>query len=521
MTAVTPIIQTDPDWTKIDTQIKHAGKEIVLPAEPGNMDYDDAITTLERVKEQENQKFDVNEVVVGGPWDALVAVYSAMQEIYGVVLAQSSQTWFGEVKPDFVTVDTGPGPTDKVQVPMGQMSLPGVSEPVQIGLVQSGAYIMGTVRRRDRARLIEIANKARDLLRKKSVYRGKSIRLGVDDDGDLNMRRQPEFLDLSKVKVTDMIHTAETEAQIKTNIFSPLQHTEACRKHGIPLKRGILFEGRYGTGKSLTARITAKVGNDNGWTFIILDRAQGLRAAIEFAQTYQPCIIFAEDIDRAADREDESVNDLVNLIDGVIRKDMEIMVVLTTNFIEKIDRALLRPGRFDAVISIQAPDAKTAERLIELYARGLLAPTADISKVGAVVAGQIPATIREVVERAKLSMLGEDRTTLTTDDLMTSAIGMKRHMELLNPPADEPTAQERFYGAFKELIADAVGQVDEADFEAINDGLERVVDISRVTHSGMRALSVGVAQATGAAATAADRTEKLHNSLREAQVVAK
>src|SRR5690606_35602369 len=143
-----------------------------------------------------------------------------------------------------------------------------------------------------------------------------------------------------------MIHTKETDALIRTNIFSPLKHTEACRKHKIPLKRGILLEGKYGTGKSLTARVTAKVAVDNGWTFIMLNRAQGLRAAIEFARTYQPCVIFAEDIDRVADREDENVNDLVNMLDGVVTKDMEMMICLTTNFIEKIDQALLRPGRF-------------------------------------------------------------------------------------------------------------------------------------------------------------------------------
>ncbi len=450
------------DWTKIDTQIKHRGKEITLPADPANMDYDDAINTLARVRDQENQEFDVNELVAGAPWDTLVAIYRAMQEIYGVVLSESIKTFFGEIKPEFETVHTGPGDNDRIQVPSGQMSLPGVSNPVYVSMTIHGTIIQGTVRKRDRARLVEIANRAREIVRAASVYKGKAIRLNVDDNGDLELTVQPEFLDLSRVRESDMIHTRETEALIRTNILAPLKHTAECRRNRIPLKRGILLEGKYGTGKSLTSRVTAKVATDNGWTFIMLNRSQGLRAAIEFARTYQPCVIFAEDIDRAADREDEDVNDLVNLLDGLISKEMEMMVVLTTNHIEKIDRALLRPGRFDAVISIDAPDAETAERILRAYAGELLAKNADLSSVGDITAGMIPAPIREVVERAKLSMLTEGRTSLTVDDLRISAIGMKRHVALLEPKPEAKTSAEMFAEGFVGLIGEKIVQNEDA-----------------------------------------------------------
>lgn len=439
------------DWTSIDTAIEYDGKKIVLPNTPAPMDYDDAISTISRVRDQEAQEFDVNELVAGAPWDAAVAVYRAMQSIYGVVIAESQRTFFGDIKPDMLTVVTGPADKDRVQVPLGQMRLPNVSEPVTIYMRPQGVYVSGTVRRRDRAILVEIANKAREFLRTASVYKGKAVYFKVDDDGDIELDKQPEFIDLSAVSESDMIHTPETAALIRTNIFSPLKNTAACRRHKVPLKRGILLEGKYGTGKSLTARVTAKVATDNDWTFIMLNRSQGLRAAIEFARTYQPCVIFAEDIDRSADRDDEDVNDLVNLLDGMISKDMEMMVVLTTNFIEQIDRALLRPGRFDAVISIQPPDAETAVALIRAYSRDLLGDD-DLSAVGDAIAGAIPATIREVVERAKLSMLTEGRDRLTAEDLYVSAVGMKRHMALLEKPTEEETAADLFARGFIGLL---------------------------------------------------------------------
>lgn len=458
----TPAVKTD--WSRLDTTVTHAGKQIVLPNDPEKMDYKAARETLSRIEEQENQVFDVMEQVHGAPWDAVAAIYRAMHELYGVVMSVSTRTFFGEIKPDLLSIKTGPGRDDQVQVPYGKMELPGVTKPINIAMNALGAVIYGQVRRADRERLVEVRNKAQEILRSASLYRGQAIRFRVDDDGDLDLNRQPDFIDLRAVTEGDMIHTAETAALIATNIFAPLKNTAACRFHHIPLKRGILLEGRYGTGKSLTARVTAKVATDNGWTFVMLDRSQGLKAAIDFAKNYQPCVIFAEDIDRSADRDDENVNDLVNMLDGVISKSDEMMVVLTTNFIEKIDRALLRPGRFDAVISIQPPDAETCERLIRQYARDLLEPNTDLGKVGPVIAGQIPATIREVVERAKLAMLVEDRKLISADDLYVSAVGMKRHLELLEPKVDTESDGDKLW---KLLVKATSGGAGGSDSEAV------------------------------------------------------
>ena len=208
---------------------------------------------------------------------------------------------------------------------------------------------------------------------------------------------------------------------IETSILSPIKNEMACRKHNIPLKRGILLEGRYGTGKTLTARVTAKVAVDHGWTFIVIAKAEGLSAALNAAQRYQPAVVFAEDIDRFGDRTKESVNDLVNLMDGLIPANAAVMTVLTTNFVEQIDRALLRPGRLDAVVSIDAPDAETVGRLIRHYGDELLGADVALGQAGEILAGQIPATVAEVVKRAKLAMLTEDRETLSEADLVTAA----------------------------------------------------------------------------------------------------
>lgn len=439
------------DWTKIDTGLEYVGKKIVLPGDPDEMPIDAAITTLQRIDEANKQTYDVTEHIAGLPWDAAVATFFAMQEIYGVVLPKTMMTWFGPRNPSFLTVKTGKRATDVVQVPVGQITLPGMANPMHVTPRHNGLYLHGTVTKKEQARLVEIAIRARELVNTRSIYKGKAIALKVDEDGDLDMSQQPDFFDVSHVKETDAIYNRVTEAIIRTSIYAPIKHTDACRKHNIALKRGILLEGRYGCGKSLTARVTAKIAEDNGWTFIVLDRAQGLKAALETAKRYQPCVVFAEDIDRFGDRTKEKVNDLINLLDGLVPLGSAVMTILTTNHIEKIDKALLRPGRLDAVISIDAPDADAVARLIRHYAAEALDDSVSLEAVGVSLAGQIPASIAEVVKRAKLAMLTEDRQKLTEEDLVTAAESATRHLALL---ADLPPQKSK-----GDVLADALTDV--------------------------------------------------------------
>src|SRR6185312_11215945 len=83
-------------------------------------------------------------------------------------------------------------------------------------------------------------------------------------------------------------------------------------------------------------------------------------------------------------------------------KSCEIMVILTTNRVNKIAKALLRPGRMDSIISLKMPDADAAARLVALYGRDLFSQDLDFKQVGKRLAGMRPASIRECVERSKL-----------------------------------------------------------------------------------------------------------------------
>jgi transitional endoplasmic reticulum ATPase len=157
-------------------------------------------------------------------------------------------------------------------------------------------------------------------------------------------------------------------------------------------------------------------------------------------------------------------------LDGVLSKKAEVITVLTTNHVEVIHPVMLRPGRLDAIISITPPDAETCERLIRLYGAGLIDPTTDLTEVSETLSAgkQIPATIREVVERSKLAMISAGETSVTGRALQVTALGMTAHLELLNKPKTEPTDAEQLYAAFGKLVENAAnGETGDIDHSAI------------------------------------------------------
>jgi len=437
---MTNVVVTDEknkiNWDRLDVPIEHHGRAITLPGDPGNMPTEKAIEALQRKLQDDNQPFGLFEIIDAYPLDAAVAFVKAMTELYGWASPVPTPGFFGPRPPVMISVKTGHRDEDVIQCPIGAFKLPGIDEKVNTEpTLHEGKHVLvihGTFKKRDRHILLELATKTRKIVKEQSIYRGKAIRLGVDDDGDLNINNPPQFMDVSDTSESSLIFDADIQAQIDTSILVPIKHTASCRKQRIPLKRGVLLEGPYGTGKSLTARMTANVCEQNGWTFVLLDNVRGLRQALEFANRYAPAVVFAEDIDRVMTERDEAANDLINTIDGVVSKRSEIMTILTTNFAEKLNPVILRPGRLDAVISLRAPTQEAVERLLRAYAGNLLPLTAEVMKAAKELAGQIPATIRECVERAKLGMIGRSDSKLSDEDLVVAAKTMKAHLALLN-----------------------------------------------------------------------------------------
>lgn len=454
---------TDPSDT---TEIDYAGTRITLPAEPERMKLRKAIEVLLDKAAAEEQEYKILERIPGLPLDAAHAFVAVLKRRYGWAAATTKQTMFGPEPPQMKQVRIGHQPEDIIEVPIGQFKLHDISTKIETGFAPPSNdrksqfmdfYIKATVDHKDRAVIMNLITETREYLQTNSIYRGKALRLTVDGGGDLDSLIEPIFVDLSKIDTYSLVLNDDVQGLLDVALTTPIRKTDSCRKHRIPLKRGILLHGPYGTGKTLCAAVTARhaVESRHGWTYVMVDDVNALAATLEFARQFQPCVVFAEDIDRIVDKDrSDEANDIINTIDGVLNKGDEVITVLTTNHIDKLPAVMLRPGRLDAIVPINLPDAKAAERLVRYYAGDLLPANANLGDLGAVLADSkfIPAAIREVVERAKLSMLMYDRKGLAQADLLNSANGLRAHAELLQEKPADASPAEAFGLAFKTLL---------------------------------------------------------------------
>ena len=438
--------------------LKDAGKQVqvadvvrsgVAITLPPDMPIPTAIDVLRARMDYEAQKTEVLMAIDAFPWDGAVALFRVLERKYG--WAQSISTPHPKtgkpVPPAMIAVEVGPGET--MQVPWGRFSLPQVNGFIETGVNTKGDMIVfqmkAEVQRADEATVTELFKEVREEARTNSIYRGRAIKIRfVDDDGERIPLPEPQFIDVQKIDETSLVFSEDVMDAVKVNLFTPILRVQDCIANKIPLKRGVLLGGTFGTGKTMAASVASKYAAQMGLTYIYVPRANELRYALAFAQHYQSpaAVVFCEDIDRVTSG-DRSVrmDDILNMLDGIDSKTANVMVVLTTNELEDMNPAMLRPGRLDAVIEVTPPDAKAVEKLIRIYGRGVVAPDADLTHVGEELKGQIPAVIAEVVKRAKLAQLGhtgvgEQLANITGVGLLSAAKTMNMQLKLLKKLID-------------------------------------------------------------------------------------
>src|SRR4029077_1351830 len=178
----------------------------------------------------------------------------------------------------------------------------------------------------------------------------------------------------------------------------------------------------------------------HGWTFIYLRRAVDLAEGLRLGQLYSPAVVFVEDVDTVVkgDR-DESVNDLLNTLDGVDTKSHPIITILTTNHPELIQPAFIRAGRIDTVIRFEPPDEQACRTFIKLFTtddegRSLLAPDQDLTETVKALGGRWPAFICEAVAKAKRFAIYREGNDIVgkmlAADITLAAESIRAHMKM-------------------------------------------------------------------------------------------
>lgn len=253
-------------------------------------------------------------------------------------------------------------------------------------------------------------------LQKNSIYKGKAITANY------------EFLDLSGVDLNNFICSNEMLQTLQAHIWTIIEQPELCAKFKIKRQRKILLEGNYGAGKTFTALLTAKKAAENGWTFIYLPPTSlrdenAICFTFELARKFQPTVVFIEDIDHEQRSNNTYIlKRILATVDGIISKNEEIIVVMTTNQAGKIDGALQRPGRIDKIIRFGELTAPEIKRLIEMVIHPeWLDKNIDWEEIAKYCLKYPPAFVREVATNALLCMITENKEKVTQKLLGKSA----------------------------------------------------------------------------------------------------
>lgn len=428
-------------------EVNWRGTEIILPELRGKkMEYPTAIEVLTRKMAEEEQKVDIFNLLPCSPLDGAVAFMRALNDVFGWTELVNTKTMFGEQPPTLVTVQVGPN-GETIQVPFGEMKVPGMDAVFKTGIDNKtpGFIIGGWTKRKHEPDIKQIVALTEKNLRERSIYKRQAVKINynyIREQRNFHpLNDAPQYMPLNDKVESSLVFSKEVSAQLNIGLFAPIEYKAACRKYQVPLKRGVLLYGPYGTGKTLTATVTAVKAVRAGWTFVYLEDVRDLKEGLQFAARYAPAILFAEDIDRAMSGERSVQMDaILNTLDGVDTKNGEVITVFTTNHIETINPAVLRMGRLDALIEVRPPDAEAAGRLVHFYARGLLAEGTNIQPVSSKLAGKIPAFIREVTERAKIAAIcrlggGDIEGHVEEQDLLDATDALERHNDLLRPKA--------------------------------------------------------------------------------------
>jgi transitional endoplasmic reticulum ATPase len=232
------------------------------------------------------------------------------------------------------------------------------------------------------------------------------------------------LIEIPKVKWADVGGLEEVKESLKEAVEWPLKNSESFKRLGIRPPRGILMYGPPGCGKTFIVKALA---NEAGANFIsikgpeVLSKWVGesekmIRDTFKRAKQVAPAIIFFDEIDSLTPKRgldtgsrvtEQVVSQMLTEMSGI--EDMEgVVVIAATNRPDIVDPALMRPGRFDRLIYVPAPDEKTRLEILKVHTKGMPLKGVDLDKVAEKTDGYSGADLEAVAREAGLVALREN-----------------------------------------------------------------------------------------------------------------
>ncbi|MFP4626593.1 MAG: proteasome-activating nucleotidase Pan1 [Natronomonas sp.] len=267
-----------------------------------------------------------------------------------------------------------------------------------------------------------------------AVNNSLSIVKQLDDETDVRARVM-EVVESPGVTYEDIGGIDEQMEEVRETVEMPLENPEMFDSVGIDPPSGVLLYGPPGTGKTMLAKAVA---NQTDATFIkmagselvhkfIGEGAKLVRDLFELARQHEPAVIFIDEIDAIASKRTESktsgdaevqrtMMQLLSEMDGFEDRG-QISIIAATNRFDMLDRAILRPGRFDRLIEVPEPSEEGREIIFQIHTRDMSVSTdVDFGKLAELTTGASGADIKAVCTEAGMFTIRDDRTEVGMED---------------------------------------------------------------------------------------------------------
>ncbi|MBA2507022.1 MAG: ATP-dependent zinc metalloprotease FtsH [Thermoleophilaceae bacterium] len=234
----------------------------------------------------------------------------------------------------------------------------------------------------------------------------------------------------SSVRWEDVAGVTEAKDELK-EVVDFLRHPKRFKKLGARVPKGILLHGPPGTGKTLLAKAVAHEANakffaQSASSFVEMFAGLGaarIRRLFKIARDQAPAIIFIDELDAVgatrgnqfSGEKDQTLNQLLVEMDGFEGAD-NLVVIAASNLLEKLDPALLRPGRFDRQILVTPPDLNGRTEILEVHSKGKPCHEVDFELIARQTAGLTGADLANICNEAAIFAGRQERDVILMED---------------------------------------------------------------------------------------------------------
>ena len=285
--------------------------------------------------------------------------------------------------------------------------------------------------------------------------------------------------EMTGVRFTDVGGADEVAVELK-EIIEFLKDPARFTRLGAKLPKGVLLVGPPGTGKTLLARATAGEagvpffsisGSDFVEMFVGVGAAR-VRDMFEQAKRRAPCIVFIDEIDAIGqsrstvgtigvnDEREQTLNQLLSEMDG-FEANQGVVIMAATNRPEVLDKALLRPGRFDRQIQVGLPTEEGRQQILEIHTQDVtLGPDVDLGRLSKITSGFSGADLANVVNEAALLAVRRDRDSVSMADFDLAIERVVAGLQRKMPLKDEVKRKVAYHEGGHALVAQLLPHTD-------------------------------------------------------------